>query len=405
MLKSRRSNLVGTCLLTVVLSLTLAISVAAAEAPEGSGLHPWTDRPFIDSGENFRFAIVSDNAGGTRPGIFADAVAKLNRLRPEFVMCVGDLIDGYEEEQAEIEEDWGEFFAILEPLEMRFFLLPGNHEVSNAAMSEYYTNNIGPLYYRFVHKNVLFICLNSQDGEYADWRYPTAISDAQVEHVRNALEENAGVRWTFVFMHQPLWDKGYEGSGWEKVQALLADRPHTVFGGHWHSYALYDIEGSKYIRLATTGGASDLVGMKAGSLDHVTWVAMTDGGPEISNLALDGIYPDDVSTSVTQRVYEVALWQKPVAAGSLVTEETAVDRIPIKVTMNNDTDVEMKTRAAVVTGEGLKVEPGEVRVAVAPRSTHEAEVILHAPKPLAVEELPPWRSSGMWPSHLREGRL
>ena len=82
--------------------------------------------------------------------------------------------------------------------------------------------------------------------------------------------------------------------------------------------------------------------VKEGSLDHVTWVAMTDEGPVISNLTLDGMLADDFSTDVTQRVYEVARRSKPVGAASLLTEKELVERLPVKVTMSNDTDVEMK---------------------------------------------------------------
>ena len=55
---------------------------------------PWTHENFLDSPDEFHFAIVSDRTGGHRPGIFPDAMKKLNMLRPEFVICVGDLIEG-----------------------------------------------------------------------------------------------------------------------------------------------------------------------------------------------------------------------------------------------------------------------------------------------------------------------
>src|SRR5690242_17175314 len=49
---------------------------------------PWTHLEFYNNPKNFKFAIVSDRAGGVRPGIFADAVNKLNLIMPEFVMSV-----------------------------------------------------------------------------------------------------------------------------------------------------------------------------------------------------------------------------------------------------------------------------------------------------------------------------
>ena len=58
-------------------------------------LNPWNHLELNNDPDHFQFAIVSDRAGGHRPGVFMDAVNKLNLLQPEFVMSVGDLIEGY----------------------------------------------------------------------------------------------------------------------------------------------------------------------------------------------------------------------------------------------------------------------------------------------------------------------
>jgi len=57
--------------------------------------NPWTHLNLYNNPDNFQFAIVADRTGGHRPGVFADAVEKLNLLKPEFVMSIGDLIEGY----------------------------------------------------------------------------------------------------------------------------------------------------------------------------------------------------------------------------------------------------------------------------------------------------------------------
>ena len=61
---------------------------------------PRTDKPFLDDPDNFQFVIVADRTGGHRPGVFAQAMAKINLLQPEFVLCVGDLIEGYSEDES-----------------------------------------------------------------------------------------------------------------------------------------------------------------------------------------------------------------------------------------------------------------------------------------------------------------
>ena len=44
----------------------------------------------------------------------------------------------------------------------------------------------------------------------------------------------------------------------------------------------------EYLRLSTTGG--EWVLDPPGNFDHIVWVTMTDSGPVISNITLDGIF-------------------------------------------------------------------------------------------------------------------
>jgi hypothetical protein len=49
---------------------------------------------------DFQFAVVSDRTGGHRARVFSRAVEQLNLLQPEFVVSVGDLIEGYSNDRA-----------------------------------------------------------------------------------------------------------------------------------------------------------------------------------------------------------------------------------------------------------------------------------------------------------------
>ncbi|MCG7860655.1 hypothetical protein MD537_26985, partial [Flavihumibacter sediminis] len=68
-----------------------------------------------------QFAILSDRTGGMVPGIFEDAVKKANQLQPQFIMSVGDLINGYSTDSILIDTQWKEFNQLLEPLSVPFF--------------------------------------------------------------------------------------------------------------------------------------------------------------------------------------------------------------------------------------------------------------------------------------------
>ena len=83
---------------------------------------PWTHLDVNNGEDQFQFAIVTDRTGGHRPGVFMDGVNKLNLLQPEFVMSVGDLIEGYTEDVAEIDRQWDEFDGFVDQVVHALFL-------------------------------------------------------------------------------------------------------------------------------------------------------------------------------------------------------------------------------------------------------------------------------------------
>jgi calcineurin-like phosphoesterase family protein len=251
---------------------------------------PWTHEKFYHDPEAFQFAIVSDRTGGHRPGVFGKAMGKLNLLQPEFVMCVGDLIEGYTEDNAIIDEQWDEFYKILKPLEAPFFFLPGNHDISNQTMREQWQQRFGRSYYAFLYHNVLFICMDSNDGD------GVTLSDAQISYVKEVISQHTDVRWTMLLLHHPIWD--YQDlSGFQEIELALEGRDYTVIAGHRHSYMYEERKGQNYLTLATTGGGSQLRGASFGEYDHIVWVTMTkDRGPVLVNVAVDGIIEKNIVT-------------------------------------------------------------------------------------------------------------
>src|SRR5689334_3728915 len=83
--------------------------------------NPWTHLRLNNDPAEFQFAIVSDRTGGQRPGVFRRAVDVLNLLQPQFVLSVGDLVEGYTEDRAVVDAQWREFEAEVGRLRMPFF--------------------------------------------------------------------------------------------------------------------------------------------------------------------------------------------------------------------------------------------------------------------------------------------
>ena len=66
-----------------------------------TGAKPWTSENFRNNPDNFQFAVIGDRTGGADPGgIFNRAMDQLNLLQPEFVINVGDLVEGYTDDPA-----------------------------------------------------------------------------------------------------------------------------------------------------------------------------------------------------------------------------------------------------------------------------------------------------------------
>ena len=110
------------------------------------------------------------------------------------------------------------------------------------------------------------------------------------------------MRWTLVFIHKPLWtyagSDGPEGQAayafWSQVETMLQGRKHTAYAGHFHTYNKHRRGQANYFVLATTGGGSQLRGSAFGEFDHVVWITMTDHGPRMANLLLDGIADENI---------------------------------------------------------------------------------------------------------------
>lgn len=373
-------------------TVLLAVAVnALAEQPHIAvqEMNPWTHLEVNDDPDHFQFAIVADRTGGHRPGVFADAVGKLNLLQPEFVMSVGDQIEGYTEDRDKLDEQWAEFVGFVGKLEMPYFYVPGNHDISNQVQARIWKEHFGPAYYHFVYRDVLFLCLNSEDTA------PSTISAGQLQYARQALAENPAVRWTLVFLHKPLWtyrdaetDEPLD-TGWAQVEMELAGRPHTVFAGHNHNYVLHQRQGRDYFVLATTGAGSSLRGPLFGQFDHVVWVTMTEAGPRVANLMLEGIWDKNVRTARTAEMIDGLIYGRAVSIAAILGEGGKFREGSTQVRLTNDADIPLRISGTFAADAILAVEPASVTRVIPPNSVELIDVQVSTGRGVAIGKLQP----------------
>ena len=282
-----------------------------------SGPTPWTFDEFEPEEKDFTFAIISDLTGGERENIYSTAVAQINRLDPTFVLSVGDLIEGGTEDTLQLAKEWDWFDLRTSALNMPFFHLGGNHDLTNPVMRHFWNQRFGPRYYHFIYNNVLFLMMDSEDyeeermleiyharakalqiirgeieGVYEESEYYNmperrigGMTETQLDYFKSVLDRYPDVKWTFVLMHKPVWMRE-DDKGLSALETHLEGRPYTLINGHFHSFSHRLRHDMDYIILGTTGGGQNPTDSM--SFDHITLVRMDDK-PVITPIKMEGI--------------------------------------------------------------------------------------------------------------------
>ncbi len=284
-----------------VVILVLCFSIiptATAQKPDFPERMPIVERPFSDDPDKFTFAIIGDKTGGglDKWPVFDRAIDEINILKPDFAIMVGDLIQGDTTDPEQLAAEWKEFWEHQSDLIVPFLPLPGNHDITNRVMYDYWEKHIGRTYSAFTYKNCLFLLLNTEEwhtnsGEWTNW-----FGEEQIEYVKSQLTQHADVRHTFVLLHRPLWLQKH--SGWEEIETALGERPYTVFAGHYHKLTLHTRNDRRYFVLGATGGGfSPQAVREIGAFDHYSLVTVDNKDVNIAIIEPGNIHPADLSTA------------------------------------------------------------------------------------------------------------
>lgn len=230
-----------------------------------------------------RFAVIGDRTGGHIPGVFGEVLEQIERLKPEFILTVGDLIEGYTEDTVRLYDEWNEFKEIISRLSTPIYLTTGNHDIYNDVMDKYYREHIGEPYYSFDYKRLHFIIL-----ENGRWEESDGIPAKQMEWLIEDLKASGKAYYTLVIMHKPFW---YHSTALGRPDTL-----HTlfkiygvdaVFSGHFHQYFTGTYDDIIYTNIGSSGGHT-LPG-PSGLQYHFCWVTVDENGFTIVPIEKDAV--------------------------------------------------------------------------------------------------------------------
>jgi 3',5'-cyclic AMP phosphodiesterase CpdA len=235
----------------------------------------------------FSFAILADthlteeeklsfdggDAYGSKLAAMYDAlIARVNAMKPAFVVHLGDITDPVPTSPA-FGDSAQAFHKASKIFDMPYYLVPGNHDIGekihpalpkiNDKVSitkraiDQYEQHFGQQRYSFEHEDCLFLVINTmllnsgleEEQEQWDW-------------LEKTLQDNAGKR-VFVFAHYPLYlsarnepdfyDNIDEPARSGLIELLAQHRIEGYYAGHVHNFFYNNLNGMHQFVLPSTG--------------------------------------------------------------------------------------------------------------------------------------------------------
>src|SRR5690242_3532325 len=133
-----------------VLRAALALAVLC-------GASPWPASPA--SPNHFRFSIVGDRTGEAQPGVYERVWREVNQFHPDFVINVGDVIEGGNDATAD--QEWRTVREVWRDYSYPLYFTPGNHDIwSDTSEKLYEKYSSRPPSYSFNYQDAHFTILD-----------------------------------------------------------------------------------------------------------------------------------------------------------------------------------------------------------------------------------------------------
>ncbi len=197
---------------------------------------------------NFRYVILGDRTGEEVPGVYRQAWREAAADKPDFLITVGDTIQGGRDQQ--LTAEWQEAMRIFAPYRhLRSFFTPGNHDVwSPASARAYQAYTKHPLHYSFNYGRAHFAVLdNSRTDE---------LPESELAFLRQDLAAHRESSPKFIFSHRPSWlfSAALGNTHFALHQIAKQYGVQYVFAGHIHQMLAFKLDGVNYLSMPSAGG-------------------------------------------------------------------------------------------------------------------------------------------------------
>jgi len=198
-------------------------------------------------GDDFRFCVLGDRTGNAQPGVYERVWQDVDALHPDFVINVGDTIQGGNDASAEAE--WRALRPLWERYQYPLYFTPGNHDIWSSESRRIYEKETGrPPYYAFDFQNAHFTVLDNSQTE--------DLSDDQMDFLARDLAAHQNRNPKFVLFHKPFWliPVKFQSAQFPFHQLAKKYGVGYVLSGHGHQYVRAVNDGIVYMEVCSSGG-------------------------------------------------------------------------------------------------------------------------------------------------------
>ena len=309
-----------------------------------------------------RFAIIGDRTGSHVEGIHGQIVLEIERLKPDFVMTVGDMIEGYTDDTTRLISEWEEYDSLIAPLSMPIYMVPGNHDILSDVQEGIYRRFAGEPYYSFDHGNLHFVILDA-----GRWESSEELPGEQIDWLTGDLKSSRQAAYTFVFFHKPFWYNSIADGKPDTLHSLFVKYGvDAVFTGHYHEYFTGTYDNILYTCLGSSGGGSSP--MPTGLHYHFAWVTVDTGGIHIAPIKMGAVLPWNEITAAERKIYTSFRYQGLSFENQVPVEpDLSVTSSRVGVILDNTrSEIALDDTLVWTIPEGWSVEPKVMHATVPP---------------------------------------